>query len=158
MEESMKKAIGKIAIENNNKAWSFLALDSLSSEDIALMLESAYTSLHLWSLVGKDINIARGHWLVARAHINSGHADLANIHAQRCEEFTVRSNDGKESFDLFYLNEVLARVSAMEGDFEMALSYIQKARDVSKEISDKETLDLCLSDLKAGPWFGFVHH
>lgn len=119
------------------------------------MLEAAYTSLHLWSIVGQDINIARGHWLFSRAQVVTGNPELAFLHAQKFEEFTNKASERKEAFGLFYLNEAFARVYAMKKNIDNATSYVKKANSIAANITDKQTQDLCFSDLRSGPWFGF---
>jgi len=153
MEESTRKTIGQMAIDTNNKVWNYLGKENISKQEIADMLESAYTSLNLWSVVGKEINIARGHWLVSRAQAVAGNKEMTSVHAEKCDEYTNKAKDGTQSFDIFYSTEALARSYAMSGNKEKAMEFVEKSKEIAKEISDKETRDLCVSDLKSGPWF-----
>lgn len=151
MNDSEKSAMRKLAIELNNKTWSFFEKRDLSEHDIASMLECAYTSLHLWSLVGKDINIARGHWLISRAACVAKEISLSRIHANLCDEWTAKSEEGKADFDLFYANEALSR-SLSFSEVDRAKDYFRKAKAIALTIVDEETKKLCLSDLAARPW------
>lgn len=151
MNDSEKNTMKKLAIELNNKAWSFFEKRDLSAHDIASMLECAYTSLHLWSLVGKDINIARGHWLISRAACVAKEMGLSRIHANLCDEWTAKSEEGKADFDLFYANEALSR-SLSFSEVDKAKDYYSRAKAIALTIADEETKKLCLSDLATGPW------
>jgi hypothetical protein len=136
MEEVVRKTIGKLAVENNNKVWSFLSKEGITSENIAMILESAYTSLHLWSIFGKNINIARGHWLLSRAQVVAGNKELAIVHAFKCDEYTKEAKEEKESFDLFYSCEAFARAYAMNAENEKAKEFLEKSRRIIDSIQD----------------------
>jgi hypothetical protein len=155
MSNLCNETIKKMAVKSNNETWNFFGKDTLSQDEISEMLKHAYTSLNLWSVVGKDIHLARGHWMLSRAFCLANNKEQAILHSDKCSMFTGKASEGKADFDLFYSLEAKSRANALYGNTDLAKQSYTEAMSVVEKIEDKETKDLCISDIKSGPWFGF---
>ncbi|OUR99502.1 hypothetical protein A9Q84_00345 [Halobacteriovorax marinus] len=149
-----KETIKKLAMKTNTEVWNYFGKEHITQEEISLMLENAYTSLNLWAHVGGDINLARGHWMLARAFCVANNKEQAELHANKCKDYTDSAIDSRRDFDVFYSLEGLARACALNEDRESAKVYYSDALRLAESITDKETRDLCLDDIKSAPWFG----
>ncbi len=145
--------IKELAKKSNGNTWNLLTAKSRSDDQNLEMLEQAFTSLSLWKLVGTDLNLARGQWLVSRAACVAGEASLAFKYAKECAKYTEKAGSQAKDFDHFYAVEALARANAALGNNETAMELKAKAQVLAEAVEGEQTRGIALGDIQDGPWF-----
>jgi hypothetical protein len=113
------------------------------------MVHSAHASVHHWSRVGTEINLARGEWQVSRVYTVLGRSEPALWHAQRCLDVCTRN--GFADWDLAFAHEAMARAYAVGGDLDRAREHVDAARAVPvAEDEDRELVEADLGTIPAG--------
>jgi tetratricopeptide (TPR) repeat protein len=142
----------RFAIECNNKVWDLLSKESRTEQENESMLNAAHASHYHWNMIGKTINVQRGHWLISHVYAVVGKPDQALYHAKKCLSLT--EEHGFIDFDLAYAYEAMARANASAGNRQEAIKYLKLARAAAEKIEAEEDRQLFSSDLEAGPWYG----
>jgi hypothetical protein len=143
-----------LGIEAFNSSWEILGRpwDEITPAEAEELIRRAYASAYHWSLAeGRTPpNAARSEWLLSRAWLVQGNAELSLRYAQRSLEM-CETNDLTD-FDLAYGHEAVARAYAGLGDEQQATAHRDRAKAVP--IAESEDRSLFESDVAAEPWFG----
>jgi uncharacterized protein YndB with AHSA1/START domain len=96
------------AVECNNATWAMVEADRTPDHDEE-MLRCAYASAYHWQRAAGAApeHEARAAYMIAKAHLLAGHADLSLRYADRCMAQCRRH--GLADFDLAYAHEARAR-------------------------------------------------
>jgi len=144
------------AIEFNNQTWGLLDKQDRQAQEADLMLHAAHASYIHWLSAGNEVNRQRGAWLLARVYAELGLADRAQHYAAECEALTSTHKDKMADFDLFYVQEALARSHAVGENPQSAAPYYDAARKALEAIAAEEDRKIAAGDLKAGNWGSFT--
>lgn len=128
-----------------NKTWDYIEKIDRTPFDNSEMIKLAFESRYYWSLVGNDLNIVRGDWLISRVFSELKILEDALMYAQKCLAKTLE-NQFKD-FDLFFAYESLVRVYHLMGDIDKRDLMIEDALESLKHISKKEDKDYCKEEL-----------
>jgi len=142
----------KFAVELNNLVWGLLEKKDRTKGEDEIMINASHASLYHWSIVGKAINLQRGHWLVSHVYAVLNRVEPALHHAKKCMELTEQHNF--VDFDLAYACEAMARAYAAGGVKSKSEKYIKLAQEAGEKIKGEEDKKLFFSDFEAGPWYG----
>jgi hypothetical protein len=139
----------QLAVDLFNGTWELMRRSDRSPDDDAAMLHGAHASVHHWSRVGTEVNLARGEWQVSRVYAVLGRAEPSLWHAQRCLDLCGRN--GMRDWDLAFAHEAMARAYAVAGDLVRAREHIDAARAVPiAETDDRELVEADLGTIPAG--------
>jgi uncharacterized protein YndB with AHSA1/START domain len=142
------------AVDANNSIWELLDGRALTADESDELLQRAYTAAYHWKRAVRSgpINMARAAYMIAKAHIVLGQADMALRWVDRYATQLAEAGDGAADFDHAYLHEIRARASALAGRVDEARPELAAAH--AHPIADDEDRKIVESDLAAGPWFG----
>lgn len=153
MDPAAKEAVRKLAVGANGKTWKLLQKADRSESESLEMIAAAYASLHLWDLIGTDVNRANGHWLISRVFATTADARLCLLHAEACSRFTAQA-EGIKDFGPAYASECMARAYALAGRTDLARPAFERAKKLGAVIANAEDKRIFEEDLKTEPWFG----
>ncbi len=144
-----------LGVKANNSVWDLLGQDVRTATDDEDMLQGAYASRYHWARAARrgPANVARGAWMLSRVWAVLADGATALRYGDEC--LAVCNEHTLEDFDLAYAHEARARALACLGRFDEARPAIEAALAV--EISDAEDRSIFNADLRAEPWFGFIH-
>jgi hypothetical protein len=133
----------QLGVDLFNGVWRQLERQDRTPDDDALMVHMAHASVHHWSKVGTDVNLARGEWQVSRVYAVLGRCEPALWHAKRCLDLCVRA--GQADWDLAFAHEAMARAYAVLGDAEETRHHLEAARAVP--VGEDEDREMVHRDL-----------
>jgi hypothetical protein len=125
-----------------------------SVADNDAMIKSAHASLYHWAEIGKELQLQRGHWLMARVYTTLERAERAQYHAKYCCQLTHDFKEQMQDFDVAYSYEGHARALALEGNLEEAEKYKERAMRAGEAIEDDEDKSIFMGDFTGGNWYG----
>jgi hypothetical protein len=132
-----------------NRVWELLEQSRRTREEDDEMLHGAHASRALWAGVGTAANLARGEWQCSRVYAVLGRPEPALWHARRCLELCEQAPPGTlADFDLPFAFESLARASALAGDRQAALDWLERGADAAVRIADADDRELVATDLR----------
>jgi hypothetical protein len=146
--------VRKAAIDAHEETWQLLEKADRTAAETEAMIAAAETSLELWGQVGTPLNAQRGHWLIARAAVDAGLAELALEHAERTLTLTAERPSGLEDFDSAFAEEIAARAFALSGDMPRAERHFAEARRLGEALKDVDDRKEFFRQFERGPWFG----
>ena len=128
-----------------NKTWELIDNPNRSEDDNFSMLQTAMASLWHWSQRedAKPQNLSVGYWQVSRVYALLGQAD----NARRYAETSLKLSKGCKPFYGGFAYEALARAEMVAGNQEKMNQYLNKARQLAKEIEDTEDKEVLMTDL-----------
>lgn len=136
------------AVDANNAIWPLLESTERTADDDEALLEHAYAAAYHWARAagrGPE-NDVRAAYMIAKAHLAVGDADVALRAARRCLD-GCRAH-GLGDFDLAYAHEVMARALHTTGDTDAAGAHWDLALAVPvADPDDRAQLD---ADLAGG--------
>jgi hypothetical protein len=141
----------KLADEAREITLKFQNQDRLSKEEEGQMVTAAQAAVFIWTRVGTPLQVARAHWLAARAFCILMEPKFASLHAQLCDFFTKQAGDRKD-FDDAYAMEILARTALLRGDMEGAKRLLQEAQALGQKIRDPQEKVEFEKKLRALSW------
>lgn len=141
----------KLAVDLFNRTWELMDKNDRTAEDDERMALAAQASLYHWSVFGEPVNLARGHWQVARAYSVLKRAEPALHHARRSLE--ICQAGGIRDFDLAFAHEALARAWAIAGDAEKSQEHIAAARKAAEAIAKPDDRNYFLAELRTVPGY-----
>ncbi len=130
---------------NFNKTWEFFEKAERSQEDNLNMLQSAMVSLWHWSQRedATDENLSVGYWQVSRALCLIGQPELARTYGRMSLKFA----ELLAPFYQAYACETLARAEMLANNRVIMLEYLNRARELTHQVTDEEDRQLLLNDL-----------
>jgi hypothetical protein len=132
-----------------NRVWELLEQSRRTREEDDEMLHGAHASRALWAGVGTAAHLARGEWQCSRVYAVLGRPEPALWHARRCLELCEQAPPGTlADFDLPFAFEALARASAVAGDRQAALDWLERGADAAVRIADADDRELAATDLR----------
>ena len=135
----------QVAVALFNRAWTFLDMDTRTTEQEIELVHTAHASAYHWMQVGTAANRARSEWQCSRVYSVLGRAEPAIWHAGHC--LAICQAEGIGDWDLGFAYEALARAYAVAGDKEESARWLQHAREQAAEIAEGGDRDLLLNDL-----------
>ncbi len=150
---TLEEAQQELAKGTNQRVWEMLEKSNRTPAEEEDMLLAAYTSLYLWKEVGTAVQVQRGCWLAAKAHIALDQSEDAVHWAEKCLQITEENPQEMEDFDLAFAQEVLARAYALAGDLKKAQEHRSRAVVLGEQIQDPEDREIFWSDFQAGSWY-----
>jgi len=138
----------------NGKVWELLERQERTLEEDELLVEYAHASLAHWRVVGTEVHLQRGAWMLAHVYTILGNAELALQYAGRCQELTELYKSHLSDFDFAYAYECMARAQALAGNQMEAQKYIAMADKEGAAINDGEDRKIFLGDFNGGYWYG----
>jgi hypothetical protein len=148
--EDLEKAHCQFAPGLFNKTWEYLLKEDRTTDETEEMIHIAHASRYHWSKIGKDVNLARGEWLLARVYSVAGRADEALKWAERCRERCEGSE--LSTFDQAASCEAVSRALAVGGRKDEAVRWRDRAADYAakiEEVEEKKIFDEDLASLNA---------
>jgi hypothetical protein len=142
----------RFAVKLNNLTWELLMKKDRTEDDDQTMIHAAHASLYHWSLVGTEINLQRGEWMVSHVYAVLNRPEPALYHAKRCLAITEKHRF--VDFDLAYAYEAMARAQACAGNADEAKKYIKLAAEAGVKIKEEEDKKIFMGDFAAEPWYG----
>lgn len=135
-------------VECNNSIWEMVEAERTPANDEE-MLRRAYASAYHWQRAARrgPENEARASYMLAKAHLLAGHAEMSLHYADRTMEQCQLN--GLKDFDLAYAHEARARALQALGRTELAAAEWAAAKGVP--IADPEDKAIVDDDLKVGP-------
>ncbi len=149
---SLEKWHRKMSVDLFNYTWTFLDKDKLTKEEKDEMANASHASRYHWGVrVAKKwdatpINLGRGDWQLSRVYAVLGDGERAIHYGKNYLE--ICKKEGIKDWDLAYAYEAIARGYAVAGDEKNKVKYLELAKQVTETITDKETKDMLLADLK----------
>ncbi|MBN2829234.1 MAG: hypothetical protein JXR56_02810 [Candidatus Cloacimonetes bacterium] len=129
-----------------NQTWELLDNPKRTEEEDFLMIHKAHASLYHWTQVGTPEQVYIGEWQVSRVYSMLKMGESALKHAKR--SLTICVENSFTGFNLAYAYESLARAYAVKGELGDKDSYLDEAIAESNNITDKESRQMLLDDLK----------
>ena len=126
----------KCAASLFNYTWSLLEKSNRTSEDTDEMVRAAYASRWHWSVVGEQINFARGEWQISRCCAEAGRPEAALHHAQLYLEACIRHEFS--AFDLAFAHEGMARALSANDNHEEAKTHAIEALNIGAHIESEK--------------------
>lgn len=151
---SLDEAGKEFAKRFNGRVWQLLEKNDRTPDENEEMIYAAYASLYHWRQVGSEVHHQRGEWMLAHVYTVLGECDLATKHAKRCLELTGQFRDQMNDFDIAYGFEGIARASALCGDRETSVRYLELGRMAGEAISGAEDKEIFMGDFNSGEWYG----
>ena len=131
-----------------NKTWDNMEKDgNRSNEESMEMLHTAIASLWHWSQ-REDVtheNLSVGYWQVSRVYCLIGQPNNARRYGQESLEHAKNLSP----FFKGYAYETLARAEMISGKRYIMLTHREKAREMLKQIENKEDRQLLEKDLES---------
>lgn len=134
-----------IAVDLFNHVWELMEKTDRSAYETDEMIDAAHASRYFWSLVGTEVNYARGEWQISRVYALLGRAEPALYHARRTLQLCLDNKIG--DFDLAFAYEAMARSAKVSGNESDCAHYLALAHEASEHIQDEEDRQLVLNDL-----------
>ncbi len=148
---TIQEAHQKFAVSLNNLVWNLLGKNDRTPQETDLMINAAHGSRLHWEIVGTEINLQRGEWLISRVYSVLNRPEPALYHAEKCLALTNEHNF--VDFDLAYAYEAMARAFASQGDSEETKKYLLLATEAGEKIEADENKSLFFDDLNSEPWY-----
>jgi tetratricopeptide (TPR) repeat protein len=140
----------------NGETWSLLRKPDRTQEENERMLAAVFASYYHWLHAGREINVQRGEYVIAKVYLALGNFKEALSHAQRCLELTDQFTEQMEDFDFAFAYELFARVNAAIGQPDTAQKYRQMAQTAGAQIKDPEDRQIFMDDFNGGQWYGLA--
>jgi hypothetical protein len=142
-----KAAHQHFSTENFNKTWDYIEQHNRSPEDDMAMLHTAIASLWHWSQRedATPENLSVGYWQVSRVYNLIRQPNNARTYGLLALKYA-------KDLGVFlkgYAYETLARAEMGSGSRVAMYYYLDKAREMAEQISDKEDRRLLLKDLES---------
>jgi hypothetical protein len=131
-----------------NDVWRLLDMPKRQPEQDDEMLHAAHASRYHWGNVGEAVTWARGEWLCSRVYSVLGRPEAAVWHAKRCLELLTEFG-GAEEWDEAAAYEALARAYGVAGDKEQKRTWLARAREAVKTISDPDERQPIEEDIRS---------
>lgn len=140
----------KFGVEFNNKIWSYFGKVGRTIEEDQEMIQYAFASLLHWRLYEghKMVNIQRGQYMIAKAHLYAGELENALKHADLCLKTTQSHLDEMADFDVAYAYQILAAIHHHVGNTEDAEAFLNNAKEATREIEKKEDREYVEKDIE----------
>jgi len=135
----------KQAIHSFNSTWDLMDKKERTREDDMAMIHTAHASRFHWSVIGKELEAARGEWQISRVYSILKHSESAKFHAEHSLALCLENAIG--DFDLAFAYEALSRACAISGQKEEAKKYYDDALKASESIRESEDKNYFLSEL-----------
>jgi hypothetical protein len=145
-------------VELNNETWDLLEeIDETSPlADQERLLYGAYAACLHWLEAGNEANHARGEHLIARVALRIGRAGLGLHHARRCLELVLAHPDQMSDWDEPFAREALARALAAMGETTAARRELDRARELTEQVTGEGDRKVLAEELAKEPWFGLT--
>ncbi|MEW6402592.1 MAG: hypothetical protein AB1649_12385, partial [Chloroflexota bacterium] len=129
-----------------NTTWDLIDQPTRMPEDEMEMLHRSMASLWHWSQRedAKPQNLSVGYWQVSRVYALLGQVDNALKYGAASLKFA----EGLEPFYAGFAYEALARAEMVAGNREKMNEYLQKARDLAKQVEDEDDKQVLMGDLE----------
>jgi len=133
------------AVEANNTMWELLGRAERTPEDDEELLRRAYTAAYHWQRASgrTPVNESRALYMIHKAHLAAGHAELALAYAERCQAATRAAPEAVD-FDEAYAHEAQARglyavgrIPEAQAEWELAKA-VPIANDEDRAILDAD--------------------
>lgn len=137
----------KMAVDLFNYVWTFLDLESRTSEQEQTMIHAAHASRYHWEQIGKPVNRIRGDWQLSRVYAVCERSEPSLYHAKKCLDVCLEEQIG--DFDLAFAYEAMARAHKIAGSKAQEEEYKKLALQACEDIQHEEDRDLVLGDLSS---------
>lgn len=130
-----------------NAAWDLMDKAERTQEEAEQMIRLSLASHWHWTQ-REDFtktNESVAHWQTSRIYALLGQAENARRYARF--SLTAASADGVAPFYVGYAYEALARAESIDGDHAKIESYLLKAHEMAKQITDAEERKMLEDDL-----------
>jgi DNA-binding transcriptional MerR regulator len=134
-----------------NHTWDFLEMEERTPAQDDELLETAYASAYHWRFVGHAANLARSHYLLARAYAVLGRGEPALHHARRCVAILEAGGQGIEDWDYPAAAEAMARALVVSGRLGEAAEWKARALEAAAEIAGEGDRKVIEADLATLP-------
>jgi hypothetical protein len=141
----------KCAVDLFNQVWDLMEKEHRTPQEELNMIHYAHASRYHWSIVGDEVNFARGEWQVSRVYSIVGSADQSLFHAQTSLAYCLENEIG--DFDLAFAYEAMARAYSLTDETKLFREYLEKATSAGEVIEegDKKVFMESLQDLRRIP-------
>lgn len=137
--------------ECNNRTWDLIERTDRSDEETVEMIHEVHASCWHWSKVGEQVNLIRGHYLVAKVYFAAGMREMGAFWAQKTWAQTQEL--GLDGWDYAFGLEIAARGAAAGGRKAEFETLHREAEEAIAALGDADR-QLCQAELDRGPWFG----
>jgi hypothetical protein len=135
----------QLAVSLFNRTWELIDQETMTHEERAEMLTSAFASRHHWRQIGEPRNFTVSDWQVSRVAAILGYPELAEEYGQRSLETASRARLGP--FYEGYAHEALARAARLAGNRDLKAKHLDIAYDLLDQIDEASERDLLSPDL-----------
>jgi hypothetical protein len=126
----------RLASRANNRAWSLSEQGSRTPQQDLEMLDAAHASMHLWSTIGSERNLALAQLLLGQVHALLGNASSAMFYALAAQAYlTVNS---REVGDVAISHAVLAAAAHCAKDSALHAASYRAAMSLIAEMQAGE--------------------
>lgn len=132
----------------NTVTWALLRKDGRDAADDEKMLYAAFASAYHHLETGSVAEQQRAEWLISRVYAVLGNGAEALLHAKRCYELTEQFASELADYDLAFALEALARAHRVSGNAEEAATYLNRATEAGRAITDEESRRVFEEELK----------
>lgn len=129
-----------------NQAWDLIDKAERTPEENEEMIHLVHSSIWHWTKRAdcEDKNLSIGYWQASRVYVLAGEGANAKKYADLCLAKTPK----EDPFLLGYAYEALARAEANQGHSDQAKAYHEEAANHAEQISDENSREMLLNDLK----------
>jgi hypothetical protein len=141
-----------LAVACHNMCWTLIDKGATrSAEDTAAMLALAAASREHWSHAGTWLEVERGDYDLARAHLAAGRLEPALRHAAQCLAACVTHD--APAYEHFFGHEALALVQHARGERAACAHHVQAAQAAfdALDADDQPSCRAALDTLRALP-------
>lgn len=131
----------------NNGTWDFIDIKNRTPKEDLEMIHMAHTSRFHWGIVGDNVNLERGEWLVSRAYAEAGVEERAIYHGQLCLDICIENEIG--GFDLAFAYEGLTRAYKLGNNKAAYNNNKELALKAAESIEKEDDKTYCLSQINA---------
>ena len=149
---TLNEAHTKFAKSTNGEVWKLLGKNDRSEAENDAMIQAAHASMYHWAQIGKELQLQRGHWLLAHVYTTLERSEAALYHAKFCYQLTQDFKGQMQDFDIAYGYEGFARALALEGNLDEAKNYKERALEFGNAIKDDEDKSIFMGDFTSGNW------
>lgn len=139
-----------LAVACHNMTWVLIERGAARSRaDTAAMLDLAAASREHWSRAGTWLEVERGDYDLARAHLAAGQHDAALRHAAQCLATCIAQD--APPFEHFFGHEAMALVQHARGDVAARAHHVQAAEEAYDrlDVGDQSACRAALDALRA---------
>ena len=153
---TLTEAHTKFAKTTNGEVWELLSKSDRSQAENDAMVQAAHASMYHWAQIGKELQLQRGHWLLAHVYTTLERPEAALYHANYCFQLTQNFEVQMQDFDVAYGYEGYARALALAGNLDEAKTYKERAQQAGDAIKDDEDKSIFMGDFTGGNWHGLA--